>query len=112
MSIKENLELYCQLDIESYIRILRDELNVQDHPNQPNAYLLDRLPFYRPTQMEDHISVLSFNNVPLPFSLLQALIDHPEFVPDNTVIRWTQEQGLVLENTIGALRKQWQEIEI
>src|SRR5687767_13864186 len=100
MSIKENLELYCKLDIENYIQILRDELNAQDHPNQTNAYLLDRLPFYRPKQMEDHISILGFNNIPLPISLIQALIDHPELAQDSVVIRWIQEQDLILENTL------------
>jgi hypothetical protein len=36
---------------------------------------------------------------------LQALIEHPELASDETVVRWTQEQELVLESTLGDLRK-------
>ncbi len=108
MSIKENLELYCELDIEKYLRILDEESNVQPHPNQINSYLVDGLPFYRPRQTGDHISVLGFNKIPLSFSLIQALIDHPELVPNSTVVCWTQEQDLILKDTIGNLRRESQ----
>ncbi len=47
------------------------------------------------------ISILSFNNVPLPDSLIEALVDHPELFPDGILVRWTQEQDLIFEATLG-----------
>src|SRR5271157_878595 len=103
MSIRENIEIFHKFDIETYISVLENEFGVRSHPAQMGCYLIDEpgLPFYKPQQMGDHVSILGFNKVPLSDTLLQALIKHPEIVPDRTVVRWTQEQELIVETTMG-----------
>jgi len=101
VSLKENIELYGKLDVPKYL----ETLNAQPHPDQENAYLVDDQPFYKPKELEDHISILGFNMIPLPFSLIQILINHPELISDDVVVNWTQEQDLILRDTIGNLRK-------
>ncbi len=108
MSIRENIEIYTQLDPQKYVEILKKEYGAREHPSQPDGYIIDdpELPFYRPKTIEDHISILSFNYTPLSILLIQAIIDHPELVPDEVLVRWTQEQDLIMENTLGDLRRQ------
>ena len=85
--------------------VLREDHGAQDHPSQPGGYLVDGTPpFYAPQQIDDHLSILGFNYTPLPDHLIQALIDHPDLAPDETLVRWTQEQDLILETTLGELR--------
>ena len=107
MSIHENIEIFHPLDVEEYLSVLKDEFNGHEHPTQPDSFLVGEpeLPFYKPKQLEDHVSILSFNKVPLSDFLLEALIGHPELAPDNVIVRWTQEQDLIIETTIGDLRK-------
>ena len=107
MSIHENIEIFHPLDVDEYLRVLKKDFNAHEHPAQPDSFLVGEpgLPFYKPKQMEDHVSVLSFNKVPLSDLLIEALIDHPELVPDEVIIRWTQEQELIVETTMGDLRK-------
>ena len=106
MSIRENIELYHTLDLEKYLEILGREWGAEKHPSQAGVLMVDGLPFYSPKKIEDHISFLGFNKVPLPYPLLQVLIGHPELVPDDVFVRWTQEQELILECTFGELRRQ------
>lgn len=101
MSIRENIQFFHRFDPGEYLRILLDEYGAQPHPRQPGAFLVDGLPFYSPQQAEEHTFVLGFNMAPLSQVLIRAMIFHPELVPDNMFIRWTQEQDLVAE---GALR--------
>ena len=107
MSIRENIEIYHQLDPEKFLGILKDEYGAREHPAQPESYLIDdpELPFYKPQQLEDHVSILGFTFVPLSNILIQAIIDHAELVPDEVLVRWTQEQELIIEKTIGELRE-------
>ena len=107
MSIRENIEIYHPIDVDEYLSILRNEFNARNHPSQTGSFLIGKegLPFYEPRQVGDHISILSFNTVPLSDDLIQALINHPEIVGDEVVVRWTQEQELIVETTIGDLRK-------
>lgn len=106
MSLRENIQFFHQIDADKYLDVLRVEHNAQDHPSQPGSFLIDETqPFYAPQQIEDHLSILGFNYIPLPDQLIQAIIDHPELAPDDTLIRWTQEQDLILEATLGELRK-------
>ena len=105
MSIRENIELFGNLDSTKYLDILNQEFKAQEHPVQDAALLIDGLPFYEPKDLGDHISILGFNKIPLPYSLLRALIEHPELAPDNPMVRWTQEQELISESTLGGLRK-------
>ena len=107
MSIRENIQFFHHVNIEKYMNVLRTKYGVKDHPAQENSFLIENgPPFYKPQQIEDHVSILGFNNTPLPDFLLQALIDHPELAPDDVIIRWTQEQDMVLEATLGELRSQ------
>jgi len=105
MSIRENIELFCNLDLTKYLEVLNQEFEAQTHPTQADAFIVEGIPFYTPKVQDDHISVLGFNKIPLPYPLLRALIEHPELAPDDTVVRWTQEQGLILESTLGELRE-------
>jgi hypothetical protein len=105
MSIRENIELYHSLDLQKYLQILSEEFHAQQHPSEPNAYMAEGLPFYQPRQLGDHISILGFNKIPIPDSVVEALIQHPELIPDNALIRWTQEQELIFEGTVGELRQ-------
>ena len=104
MSLRENIELYGIQNEEQIIEILVDEFGATVHPRQAGSYVLENLPFHAPRSVNDHISILSFNNTPLPDSLLVALVDHREWFPDTILIRWTQEQDLILEATLGELR--------
>ncbi len=94
MSVRENLELDGMLDPEPDGQTLARESGAAPHPSQTDAYVLDGLPFHAPRPIEDHISILSFNNLPLPDSLIEALVDHPELFPDDILVRWTQQQDL------------------
>jgi len=106
MSIRENIQFFHQINPEKYLEVLREEHNAKVHPSQPGSLLIDEAqPFYQPQQIEDHLSILGFNYTPLPEQLIQVIIEHPELAPDDTLIRWTQEQDLILETTLGELRK-------
>ncbi len=89
MSVRENLELYGLQNSTHYVEVLSGEYGATKHPNQENAYVLEHRPFYAPRHADDHISILSFNNGPLPDSLIEALVDHPEVFPDDIIIRWS-----------------------
>lgn len=109
MSVRENIELYHPINLEEYARILREEFGSQPHPTQEGALLLDGLPLYVPKWFQDHVSILGFNEIPLPGLLIRTLVDHPELVPDKALIRWTQEQDVILECTLGQLRQKIRE---
>ncbi len=104
MSVRENIEVYGGLDNKRYIQSLKAEYRAAEHPGKDHAYIVEGLPFHEPREAEDHFSILSFNNLPLPDALLEALVNHPELYPDNLRIRWTQEQDLILEATLGEIR--------
>jgi hypothetical protein len=104
MSVKENIQFSPGFDTDTYLRILKDECNVIDHPTQPNCYLIEGLPFYEPKKIDDHVSVLGFNYAPLSDLLIQALNSHPELVSDELRVVWTIEQELILETTMGKVR--------
>lgn len=82
------------MDLEKYREIFGKEYDAQKHLSQPDSFIVDHLPHYSPKHDEDHISILGFNKIPLPYSPLQEIIDHPELVPDDALIRWTIEQEL------------------
>ena len=107
MSLRENIQIFHQIDPKKYLDVLKEDHNIQDHSSQSGGLLIDETqPFYPPQQINDHISILGFTYTPLPVELIQALIDHPELAPDATLVRWTQEQDLILEITLGELRTQ------
>ena len=106
MSVRENIELYGLPDEEPYVEILISEFGAAKHPGQVDAYILEGLPFYAPRRADDHLSVLSFNSIPLPVSLIEALMAHAELFPDDIPVRWTHEQDLIFEATLGQLRGQ------
>ena len=106
MSFRENMQFFHQFDIEEYLSILKKEYEARDHPMQAGSYLIDdpELPFYKPTQSDEHVFIMSFNYAPLPNLLLQALIDYPDLITPDTLVRWTSEQELIVESTIEELR--------
>jgi hypothetical protein len=107
MSIRENLEISQLLDLKQYTRILLRDFGAEKHPVQEDALVLNDQPFYSPRSTGDHISILSFNYAPLPYSLVKALIEHPELVSDYVIVTWTQEQDLVWQGTLGELRRRY-----
>jgi hypothetical protein len=109
MSIREIVEFYHLVDLEKYMGILRAEFGSHTHPAQEGSLLIDGLPVYAPKWLQDQVSILGFNKLPLPDSVIQTLVDHPELAPDETLIRWTQEQDLRLECTLGMLRRKTRE---
>lgn len=106
MSVRENMQFFHHFDIDDYLETLKAEHGAREHPSQAGCYLVDELPFYEPKWIEDHVSILSFNYAPLPGVLIEALANHPELVPDDVVIQWTIEQEVLLEATMGKIRKQ------
>ncbi len=104
MSVRENIELYGLSDQEESAKTWIEEVGARQHPRQEDAYMLDGLPFHAPQLAGDHISILSFNTIPLPESLIEAPVDHPESFSDDVLVRWTQDQDLILETTLGQLR--------
>ncbi len=105
MSVKENIQIFQELDLEAYLAILLEEYDARGHTSQPDAYLVDGLPFYKPKWIEDHVSVLSFNYVPLPGILIEALVNHPELVSDDTLICWTIEQEVLIQSSMRIIRE-------
>jgi len=108
MSIRENIQFFHRIDPSEYLRILAVEHGAQPHPRQQGTFLGDGLPFYTPQQVDEHTFVLGFNMVPLSHILIQALIVHPELVPDQVFIRWTQEQDLIAEGTLDNFRQMFE----
>jgi hypothetical protein len=107
VSIRENIELYPgDLELAKYLKILAEDFGLQDHPAQHGAFMAEGLPFYAPRKSGDHVSILGFNKIPLPDCVIEALVDHPEFAEGSMIIRWTQEQDLILECTLADLRHQ------
>jgi len=102
--MRENIELYGLQSTEQLAEVLSSEFGATKHPNQADAYVVESCPFYAPGLADDHISILSFNNTPLPDSLNEALVDHRELFPDDILVRWTQEQDLIFEAKLGQLR--------
>jgi len=103
MSVRESIELYCKLDLEKYLEILGNEYVAQRPPSQPDEFVVDDLQYYSPKHNNDHIAILGFSKIPLPYSFLQAFIDRPDLVPDEVLDCWTIEQELLLEVLIGEL---------
>ena len=100
MSIRENIQFFHTIDIEKYLDTLVAENGVQIHPSQPDAYLIDGLPFYRPKQSDDYVFIMSFNKAPLSPKLIRTLANHPELASGDTPFRWTQEQELIAEGIL------------
>ena len=104
MSVRENIQIFHQFDLDAYLEILKAEHGAKDHPGQSGCYLVDELPFYKPKQTDEYVFVLGFNYAPLPGLLIEALASHPELIPDDVLIRWTIEQELLLDTTMGEIR--------
>ncbi len=73
MSVRENIELYGLSAQEESAKTWIEEVGATEHPRQEDAYMLDGLPFHAPRPAGDHISILSFNNTPLPDALVEGL---------------------------------------
>lgn len=105
MSVKENIQFFHQFNTEAYLILLQEEQGATQHPEEPGAYIIQNMPFYKPRQIEDHISVLGFNYFALPSVLITALANHPELVPNEVIVCWTAEQDLIWKGTMEKVRK-------
>jgi hypothetical protein len=110
MSSIENIEVFCNIDIDQYLVVLLNEFGAQPNPHQKGTFLIDDppLPFYQPRQLDNRLSVLGFNNAPLSSLLILALIDHPELAPRETIVRWSAEQEVVAQGTLSELAWQFE----
>jgi hypothetical protein len=111
MSVREVIRFFHQFDPEAYLSILMREQGASPHPSQPNAYMVDELPFYKPQEAEEYVFVVGFNHVPLPSILIEALATHPELVPDEVLVFWTIEQEVLAEKTMGEVRNKIIEVD-
>lgn len=107
MSRRETIQLFFQLDVEEYLAVLQQNFGARNHPNQADSYLIDNpeLPFYEPIESKDYAFIMGFNYAPLSALLIRALIDHPKLIPADTVVRWLEEQELLLECVLGEVRE-------
>ena len=104
MSVRETIRVAHEFDADKYLLMLQAEYNAIKHPSQPEAFLVDSLPFYKPRRADHGVYVLGFNLVPLPGVLIDSLADHPELVPDDVEVLWLIEQEVFLETTVGEQR--------
>jgi len=104
MSIRERIIFNSKFDPEKYLAILKEDHGAINHPAQAGALIVDGLPFYKPQEVDESISVVSFNHVPLPDTLIVALTNYPDLVPDSTLVLWLIEEDLYFESTMGEIR--------
>ena len=104
MSVREIIRVIHEFDPDKYLSILQEEHGATKHPSQPDAFMVEELPFYRPGLADEYVYVVSFNHVPLPGVLIDALANHPELIPDETLVFWSVEDQIFLETTIGEQR--------
>jgi len=106
VSLRENIQLFYHIDINEYLEALRKKHGLEGHPSKDGLYLLDDHPFsfHRPQWNEDHLFILGTNLTPLSPTLVQVLVENPEFVPPETRVVWTQEQEIVFEGTLDGFR--------
>lgn len=100
MGLRENIQVFHPVDIDRYLDFLMAEKGAEEHPQQPGAFLVDGLPFYRPQLAEGYIFILGFNMVPLSSVLIQILADHPDLAPGDTRVLWTLEQDLIMDTLL------------
>jgi hypothetical protein len=100
MSVREHIEPYALRDQAKLVDVLVDEFGVIKQPSRSRPYL-GGLPYHAPRPAEDHTSMLSFNNSPLPDFPIEALVIHAELFSDDILMCWTQEQDLIFEATLG-----------
>jgi hypothetical protein len=104
MSVREMIRIIHEFDADRYLSILQEEHNATEHPSQPEAFMVDGLPIYRPGQTDEYVYVVSFNHRILPGVLIDSLANHSELVPDEALIFWSIEQKIFLESTMGEQR--------
>jgi hypothetical protein len=102
MSYRQTIQVFHPVDVERYLDVLQRDYDAMENPYQADTYLIDNppLPFYKPQYIDDHLSIVGFNQLPLSLLLLRALDEHPELVPPNVAIRWLEEQELVARGTV------------
>jgi hypothetical protein len=107
MSVHESLRVYYPVDLNRYLQALIAEFGASPHPSLPGVLLvgLPSLPVFAPRHLDNQLSVLSFNYLPIPHAIIQALVKHPALVPPDTPVRWTLEQDLVFAGTLRQLQK-------
>ena len=109
MSYREYLQIHYRVDIEKYLTVLRTEFNVRANPRERGSFVIDDppLPFYKPKQLDEYVSILGFNYAPLSSLLIRALIYHPELAPKTTFVRWMAEQDVLAQGTLKALQRKF-----
>ena len=105
MSIRENIELYGSLDLESNKHL---QMNIKPSHIQANPMLIlwKVRHSINLSNWKIMFQLWDLNMVPLPYSAFEVLLQHPKLAPDDVYIRWTQEQELIFEGTLGELRRE------
>lgn len=111
MSVRETFRIFHPFDPDKYLVILQQEYGAKPHPAQPDAYMVDDLPFFKPRLAEDYVFVLGFNYAPLSGILIEALAGHPELLPDEAEVVWMIEQDSWFETTMGEARQRFLEMD-
>ena len=112
MSFLESIEVFCDVDVARYVSVLQYEFGARPNPHQANTFLIDDppIPFYKPRQFDNHLSVIGFNHAPLSSLLILALIDHPELAPPETIVRWSADQEVVAQGSLAELARLFGEL--
>lgn len=109
MSVRECIWIYHPINVEAYVQVLKEEFGAQPHPEQSGAFLIGDppLPFYEPKLIDgEKLAITSFNYLPVPDTLLEALTHHPELVPPSAQVHWTVEQDALFEGTLEGAKQQ------
>ena len=100
MGLRESIQIIHPVDIDRFLDFLITEKGAEEHHQQPGAYLVDSLPFYKPQNAEGYVFILGFNMLPLSSVLIQALAERSDFAPGNTRILWILEQDILLDTPL------------
>jgi len=102
MSVRECIWVHHPVNVENYIKVLKEEFGARPHPKQEGAFLIGDppLPFYQPKLIDERLAITSFNYIPLPDVLLEALTHHPELAPPSAQVNWTMEQDQLFDGTL------------
>lgn len=102
MSYRQSIHVFHPVNVEQYLAVLQQDYGARPNPEEPGAYLIGDppIPFYTPTLIDNQLSIVGFNHVPLPPSLLEALATHPDLVPPMAEVQWLEEQDLLADGTL------------
>src|SRR5579859_3938904 len=102
MTYRECIWVEHEVDVFQYLAVLTGEFGAIANDGAAGSFLIGDppLPFYEPQLIDGRLAITGFNRIPLSPLLLEALVKHPELVPPETPVRWTEEQDLLIHITL------------